>query len=64
MKSQISNFRLDVFFPGEKMNAFLVIAGHYTDLNESDNQQCDGYLTWDLINCLVAQISNAEWEVA
>ena len=42
------------------MNAFLVIAGHYTDLNKSVNQQCDGYLKLDLINCLVAQRSNAE----
>jgi len=57
MKSQISNFR-PALFPREKMNAFLVLTGHYTDLNESVNQQCDGYL--GLTNCLVAQVNSAE----
>lgn len=39
---------------------FLIIAEHYTDLNEGVNQQCDGYLILNLINCLLAQISNEE----
>lgn len=59
--SQINNFR-PALFSGRKINVFffLIIAEHYIDLNEGVNQQCDGYLILNLINCLLAQISNEE----